>query len=184
MAKLSCSIFAKDADSSYSTLKMRSATRVKWLLSLATVGWVIGNTLGCAGARPQKDQCSSLTPPASLEIHVWLTNDFSAPEEVVPPLENSIAAELLHLNRKVKLVKNRAGVPDDGLLLKVDLIRAFRSGLSKQIDVDYHLINNATNQALLDDREELASKFGYGKIILAIGNTVAYKVNRVLMCFD
>jgi hypothetical protein len=157
----------------------------KEIFLLAGVLLVIGNIFACA-SRPsnRKSVCNEITLPNSYKIYLFVSNDYTSQEKIVEALESHTVVPLLQRTQDVKIVKDLEDVGSDGVLLQIDLMRAFLRGVSKRIEIQYQIINNETNEVMIKEKDALESMFGYNNIAIVLGKRISVKVTNLISCFE
>jgi len=139
---------------------------------------------GCASASLNgKSICSEFTTPNSEKVYLFVSKEYEPHEKIVQALKQNTTYALLQKIKDVKIIYDIKSVKSDGVLLQIDIIRSFRGGVSKRIDIRYQLINTANQEIMIEGTDAIKSKFGYNKITIALGNRLARKVNNIFSCF-
>jgi len=143
------------------------------------------NILGCAST-PANDRsiCNELAAPTSYTIYLFVTKEYNPPAEILQALENNTTYALLQLNQDVKIVNNMETVGSDGILLRIDIIGSLRGGVSKRIDIRYEVMNNASKEIMIKEKDAVSSKLGYNKITIKLGRNIAHKVTDLISCIQ
>lgn len=150
------------------------------MLLLAGVVQVAVTLFGCASAPSTDKRAGDERISLDLsKIYLLVTNECSSPVAIVESMEKSTVFALVQNNRNVKIVKDLDSVGDDGVLLRVAILSAFRGGTSKQIAIEYQVVDNATKAVITTEKDALGSKFGYGKITVALGKRIAARVGTL-----
>lgn len=95
-------------------------------------------------------------------------------------MTENIAGSLLMRDIDVKNASDSYNERTDGMLLTIEILRAFRGGTSKRIDIRYQLINRSNNEVMLDEKDAISSKFGYNKITIAYGNKLSATISQLI----
>lgn len=141
---------------------------------------------GCASgpAVPEEELCSKVARPLSYKVYVYVKRDADPPDALVQALAYNTSSALLVQEREVKVVKDLRDVGTDGMRVEIELVRNFRGGVSKRIDIRYDIINNATQAVMVKGTGKGKSKLGYNKIAVKLGRQIANKVGEVIRCFE
>lgn len=143
------------------------------------------NTFGCASASLNgRNMCDKLTAPDSEKVYLFVSKEYEPHEKIVQAVKQNTVYALLQKIKDVKIIDDVKSVKDDGVLLQIDIIRSFRGGVSKRIDIRYQLINTANQEVMIEGTDAVKSRFGYNKITIALGNRLARKVGNILRCLE
>ena len=156
------------------------------IFRLAGILLIIGNLLGCASkATNSKVVCNQqITVPNSHKIYLFVSDKYNPDPKIAQAMRDNTAYALLRLDHEVKKVEDMAEVGSDGVLLQIDIIGNVRRGISKRIDIRYQVINNATGQVMLKEKDGRGSGFGYNKITVVLGRNIAKKYGDLRSCFE
>ena len=138
---------------------------------------------GCA-SRSANDYCKNLTAPASFKVYLFVTNEYNPPAEIRNALEHNTTYALLQLNQEVKVINSAEAIGNDGILLQIDITGSLRSGMSKRIDVRYQVVNNASHEVMLKEKDAASSKLGYNKIVIKLGRNIGHRVDDMIRCIQ
>jgi len=138
---------------------------------------------GCASKLPN-DFCKELAVPDSFKVYLFVTTEYNPPAEIRQALEHNTTYALLQLNQEVKVINSTEGIGSDGILLQIDITGSLRSGMSKRVDVRYQVVNNASHEVMLKEKDAASSKLGYNKIVIKLGRNIGHKVDDLISCIQ
>jgi len=95
-------------------------------------------------------------------------------------MQQNVTGALLVRDVDVESLASSFGKGTDGMLLKVDILRAFAGGVSKRIDIRYELVNRSNGEIMLAGQDAIKSKLGYTKITVALGNRMSARVQQLV----
>lgn len=105
-----------------------------------------------------------------------VSQDVSPIEELITNLANNIRIPLLKQKLNAIIIRNKSEAIGDNILVSANILRAYRAGLAKRIEVEYQVIDIPTKTELHQGFESIHSKFGYGKISIKIGELISDNV--------
>lgn len=151
------------------------------ILTISIVVAIACSILGCRSTHKViQDPYKELTLPSSFTLHLHVSNPTGAPDAIIKAIMQNISSNLLMRDMDVKIASDLSNKETDGMLLQIDILRAFQGGVSKRIDIRYQLINRSNDEVMINGKDSVSSKFGYNKITVALGNRVSAKVTRLI----
>jgi hypothetical protein len=152
------------------------------IVTISTVVVIACSILGCRHTQQAiyNPSYRALALPSSFTLYLHVSNPSGAPEEIVKAMTENIAGSLLMRDIDVKNASDSYNERTDGMLLTIEILRAFRGGTSKRIDIRYQLINRSNNEVMLDEKDAISSKFGYNKITIAYGNKLSATISQLI----
>ena len=131
---------------------------------------------GCSNDKliKQTSECSSLTN--SQKAYILVDQDTDPIEELIKNLANDIRTPLLKHKLNTTIIHKESDVINNGILVSANILRAYRGGLSKRIEVEYKMTYTDTNTEIFRGFESISSKFGYRKISIKIGELISESI--------
>ena len=132
---------------------------------------------GCADNKNSKanDVCSIKTSSLnnSPKIYVLVTQDVNPNEELITNLANDIRIPLLRQKLNAEIIHTESEAVGYGTLVSASILRAYRAGLAKRIEVEYRVNDLPAKTEVHRGFESIHSKFGYGKISIKLGELIS-----------
>ncbi len=131
---------------------------------------------GCASNNINK--CSINTSPLinPQKIYVLVKQSVDPIDELIKNLANDIRTRLLKQKINAVIINNEFEIIGNGILVSADILRAYRGGLSKRIEVEYRVEDVATKTEINRGFESIHSKFGYRKITIRLAELISDEV--------
>ncbi len=128
---------------------------------------------GCAGDKNNKCSIKVSSLIKSQKIYVLVGQDVDPIEEIITNLAIDIRLQLLRKQLNAVIIHTESEANDDGVLVMANVVRVYKVGLAKRIEVEYRVIDIATKAELHRNFESIYSKFGYRKVSNKLGALIS-----------